>query len=231
MTAKLVTAKRIGLLFWLVVTIIPIVGIVISLLDPVQFYGTQQQYRAFLEKYARWAPLVFIGLQALQVIVTPLSHYSVGYMGGFLFGPLLGSVYNYIGRIVGHVSAFFLSRCIGNTIVRRFVPEKTLGKYDHIANRPLVLFLIYFLPLFPDDEISYLVGLSRMRFRFFLLANILGHLGGSMSLAYMGSGISTKDPLFWALTISTLAGFPVLWLALRRKPRRCEQDPPENDDG
>jgi len=185
MIATRAAAKKVALIFWLVVTVIPIVGIILSLLDPVQFYGTQQQYRSFIQEYGHWAPLVFVGLQAFQVIVTPLSHYSVGYMGGFLFGPLWGSVYNYIGRLVGHVGAFFLSRCIGTTVVKRFVPEQTLQKYDHITNRPLVLFLIYFLPLFPDDEISYLVGLSRMRFRFFLLANVFGHLGGSMSLAYM----------------------------------------------
>ena len=34
-----------------------------------------------------------------------------------------------------------------------------------------------------------------MKFRMFFLANFFGHIGGSLGLAYLGSGINTKDPL------------------------------------
>ena len=140
--------------FWVAVTIIPIIGIVLSLTDPVKFYDTQEQYRAFSSRYGAWAPVAFILLQALQVVITPISHYSVGYMGGFLFGPLLGGLYNYVGRLCGHLMAFSLSRFGAYRLVARVVPHSTLLKYDSFVNQPMILFLIYFLPFFPDDEIS-----------------------------------------------------------------------------
>lgn len=203
--------------FWIIITIIPILGIILSIASPYSFYDTRDDFRRFSDTFGVWAPLAFIGLQVLQVVVTPLSHYSVGYMGGFLFGPVWGGMYNYIGRIIGHIAAFWLARTIGAPIVRKFVPDKTYEKYDRlVAKHPAVLFLIYFLPLFPDDEISYLVGISRMRFGLFLLANVFGHVGGAVSLAYLGAGINTKDPVFWILFVGTLAGFPVLWWLSRR---------------
>ncbi len=213
------SSRYIGLIFWVLITVIPIIGIILSLIDPISFFSTQEQIREFSSKYDNWAPILFIALQILQVVVAPLSHYSVGYMGGFLYGPILGGIYNYIGRVIGHLIAFGLSRSIGSPIVRKFVPSQTIAKYDKfVSNRADVLFLVYFLPLFPDDEISYLVGLSKMRFNWFLIANLLGHVGGSLSLSYMGSGIDTKDPYFWVLFISTLAGFPILFYLARRKP-------------
>jgi len=209
--------KWTGYIFWLVVTIIPIAGLIISLVSPVQFYAEQNQWREFVQQFGFYSPLIFILIQAVQVIITPLNHYSVGFMGGFLYGTWLGALYNYIGRILGHIIAFFIARLLGRPLVKRFVSQKTIDKYDkYVSNKSLILFLFYFLPLFPDDEISYLSGLSKMKTKWFVLANVFGHVGGSLSLAYLGSGISSKDPLFWILNIVTLLGFPILWYLFRK---------------
>jgi len=210
--------KHAGLVFWVIVTALPILGIIFSVLDPVRFYSEQEEFQAFAKTYGIYGPIAFIIMQILQVVFTPISHYSVGYMGGFLYGTYYGSLYNWIGRIIGHAAAFSLSRTLGRRLALRYVQQKTLDKYDrYVSGRYLILFLIYFLPLFPDDEISYLAGLSKMRFRWFLLANLFGHVGGSLSLAYLGNGVDTKDALFWVLTIVTLAGFPLIWFLMRKR--------------
>ena len=166
------------------------------------------------------APLAFVALQAIQVVVTPISHYSVGVVGGFLYGPYLGGLLNYIGRVIGHLIAFFLARILGRKTAERYVSSKTLERYDkYVSDKSLILFLIYYLPVFPDDEISYLAGLFKMKFKMFLLANLFGHLGGSLGLAYIGSGIDIKDPLFWIITISVLIGFSLVWWLMRRRKK------------
>ncbi len=69
------------------------------------------------------------------------------------------------------------------------------------------MFLAYFLPIFPDDELSYLAGLSTMRPKVFLPLMAIGHISGSLSLAYIGNGIqSFKEPLFIILSLVTLIG-------------------------
>ena len=69
------------------------------------------------------------------------------------------------------------------------------------------MFLAYFLPLFPDDELSYLAGISAMKPKIFLPIMAIGHIGGSLALAYAGNGIqSVKEPLFIILSLVTLAG-------------------------
>ena len=71
----------------------------------------------------------------------------------------------------------------------------------------VLLFLAYFLPLFPDDEISYLAGLSNLSAKLFIPLIVLGHISGSLSLAYIGNGIkSISDPLFIILSLITLIG-------------------------
>src|SRR5262249_27359561 len=43
------------------------------------------------------APLIFIGFQALQVIISPIPGEPVGLLGGYLFGVWGGFVYSMIG--------------------------------------------------------------------------------------------------------------------------------------
>lgn len=212
------TQKFAGVIFWLLVTALPIIGLLFAVFDPKTFTDTQDFWRNKIVAAGVFGPLLFILIQALQVVVTPISHYTIGAIGGFLYGPWIGGLLNWVGRIIGHLTAFFLARTIGRPLVNRFVAAETIEKYDrYTSDKSMVLFLFYFLPLFPDDEMSYLAGLSKMKFRMFLLANLFGHVGGSLGLAYIGSGIDTRDPLFWVLFITTLVGFPLIWYLLRRE--------------
>lgn len=210
--------KLAGIIFWLIVTVLPIAGLFFAVFDPQTFTDSQDFWRSKIASAGIFGPLLFVLIQALQVVLTPISHYTIGAIGGFLYGPWVGGLLNWMGRIIGHLTAFFLARTIGRPIVTRFVASETIEKYDrYTSDKSLVLFLFYFLPLFPDDEISYLAGLSKMKFRIFLLANMFGHVGGSFGLAYIGSGIDTRDPLFWILFVITLVGFPLVWYLLRGK--------------
>lgn len=207
-------------IFWLIVTILPIIGIVLGLLDSYGFSQAQEYWREKILVFGLFAPVAFVAIQVLQVVITPISHYSIGVVGGFLYGPYLGALLNWLGRVIGHSLAFFIARMFGRRLAEKFVSPDTLAKYDrYVSSGSLTLFLIYFLPLFPDDEVSYLAGLSKMKFNMFFLANIFGQVGGSLGLAYLGSGINTKDSLFWVLTTVTLIGFPLLWWLLRRQSK------------
>ena len=186
-------------------TIVPILLIILGYIYPSVFFGSQDSLRTFIEGYGVLAPLVFIFLQILQVVLTPLSHYSVGLLGGYLFGPWVGFVYNWSGRVIGTLIAFYLARTFGRKIVTKLVKLKTMKKYDTIFEKgKFILFLIYFLPLFPDDELSYLAGVSSLKAKMFIPLMLLGHVGGSFGLAYVGAGFSMSDPIFIIFSVLTI---------------------------
>jgi len=137
-------------------------------------------------------------LQIIQVVLTPISHYAVGLAGGFIFGTWYGFFLNYIGRVIGHLIAFIISRSIGRPIVERLVKPENLVKYDKFWEKggAFLLFLFYYLPLFPDDEISYIAGTSKIKLIPFIVANLLGQTGGALTLAYLGNGIKLKTITF-----------------------------------
>jgi len=200
-------------LIWYLLTFIPLVLLLIGYIFPSTFFGSQDAISEFVAGFGVFAAAAFIILQILQVVITPLSHYTVSIAGGFIFGLWPGFVYNYIGRVIGTAIAFYLGRRFGRRIIRHVVKPETIKKYDNfIGKSSLLIFLTYFLPLFPDDEISYLAGFSSINPRVFLPLMIIGHISGSLSLAYIGSGIhSMKEPLFIILSLITLIGG--IWFA------------------
>lgn len=211
---------------WYLLTIIPILLLILGYIFPVSFFSSQDSIRNFVNSFGIFAPLAFILIQILQVVITPLSHYTVSLAGGFIFGTWLGFIYNLIGRIIGTTIAFYLGRFLGRKIIKHVVKPETIQKYDYYFDKgKLLLFLAYFLPLFPDDELSYLAGFSSIKPKIFLPLMAIGHISGSLSLAYMGNDIqSIKEPTFIILSLITLIGG--VWFVLYY--RKIKNNKPEN---
>lgn len=212
----LITMKKIKLL-WYLLTAIPIVLLILGYLFPSTFFSNQEQIRSFIESYGALAPLIFILIQIVQVVLTPISHYVVSLVGGFIFGIFQGFLYNWIGRVIGTAIAFYIGRKLGRRLVQRLVKPENLGKYDKLFEKgKIILFLMYFLPLFPDDELSYLAGISSIKTKAFIPIMLIGHIGGSLGLAFLGAGSTFKDPWFIVFSAVTfLAG--ILFVIFSKK--------------
>ena len=170
-----------------------------------KYLGSREQFQAWVSSFGYAAPFAFFVLQVAQVVLTPVNHYVVGILGGAMFGLWKGFILNFAGRTLGSFIAFFIGKKLGRPIVKKFISDEAIDKYDKYASRSgWILFLIYFLPFFPDDEITYIAGISKMSFYVFLPAMVFGHVGGSLALAYAGAGINVKDLLFYIIIIITL---------------------------
>lgn len=73
-------------------------------------YLSPEAIRGLLTGFGIWAPLIFIGLQALQVVISPIPGEATGVLGGFLFGTWIGALYSTLGLMLGSALAFGLSR-------------------------------------------------------------------------------------------------------------------------
>lgn len=213
--------------------ILPLIALVIyGYISPLGFFGSIDNIKEIVGRYALLGPLIFIGIQILQVVLTPINHYVVGVAGGVLFGAWFGGLYNWIGRVIGHFIAFLLSRTFGRRLVKKIVGEQLLNKYDRIweKNGGFYLFLIYFLPVFPDDEISYITGISKMRVKVFLLAAIFGHLGGAFGLSFIGAGIGQRNPFVIGIFVVLTVGCFFLWLFRKKVEKFFEKFFPKKEE-
>lgn len=144
-------------------------------------------------------------IQVGQNIIAPIAHYPILLAGGFVFGPVLGFLYNWIGTSVGTILIILLTRKFGRPLVNKMVSQKFIEKYDYIIQKlsPFGLFLIYALPIFPDDEISYIIGVSAMPVKSIIFAIILGKIPGA-SLSFMGDKVVGGMPTTAIIQVTVL---------------------------
>ena len=147
-----------GYCAWLVVTDAP------SYRFLVRLYVDKHYLKEMLREWGILAPLLFIVLQALQVIVSPIPGEATGFLGGYLFGEALGLLYSTIGLTLGSVVAFAIGRWLGAHYVQNFVKKETWDKLGFIveAEGAILCFMIFLIPGLPKDIVCYLFGISPM---------------------------------------------------------------------
>ena len=141
-------------------------------------FTDQQKMSDFLNACGIWGPLMFVVIQAVQVVI-PILPGAVGCVYGVIFwGPVIGFILNYTGICIGSVCAFLIARRFG----RQFVMDMTGGKFFAKYSKYLLkenqfekLFaLLIFLPVAPDDFLCYLAGISSMSVKKFTAIILLG---------------------------------------------------------
>ena len=141
-------------------------------------FTDETQMELFLNSCGIFAPLFFVFIQAVQVII-PILPGAVGCVYGVMFwGPLKGFIFNYIGICIGSIGAFLIARRFGQRLVIQMTGEKFYDKYSkylEMENRFEKIFaLLIFLPVAPDDFLCYLAGISKMDLKKFVTIILLG---------------------------------------------------------
>lgn len=159
--------------------------------------------KRFLKAAGPLAPVIFIVVQTLQVVFAPIPGEATGFIGGYLFGVPLGMLYSTIGLTLGSTLAFLLGRWLEAHFVARVVKPETLKRFDFLMERQgaLVAFFLFVIPGFPKDYLCFILGLSLMPLKLFLLLSTVGRLPGTLMLTLQGAKVYEGDYLFSAILI------------------------------
>ena len=205
-TTRLIVAISILASLALIVIVLGLSGYLLPLLDRLrEVFAGKDQMRQYVESWGAYAPAAFILIQTLQVVIAPIPGEFTGAVGGFIFGAMPNIVYSSIGLTLGSILAFAAARIVGLPLVELVISRATLEKFHFLTERRgiLIILVLYIIPGFPKDILSYLVGLSPMGFVPFVAACGLGRLPGTVMLSYSGSAVYDENwPLLAA--VSTL---------------------------
>ena len=132
------------------------------------------------------APLIFMLIYALgTVFFFPGSIMTL--LGGALFGPVLGTVYNLTAATTGAILSFLVARYLASG----WVEKKTGGKLKQLIvgveneGWHFVAF-VRLVPLFPFNLLNYALGLTRIKLSHYSLASFVFMLPGAAAYTYLG---------------------------------------------
>ena len=145
-----------------------------------------QGLRDYIAQFGNMAVFLFILFCFLQVVILPVPGSIAVAAGVALFGPLKCAIYSFIGIVIGSIVAFAIGRWIGYKAVKWIVGQETLDKWlQKLKGKDyLILSIMFLLPMFPDDVLCFVAGLSSMTWLYFLIMITLTRALSSVATAY-----------------------------------------------
>jgi uncharacterized membrane protein YdjX (TVP38/TMEM64 family) len=177
-----------------------------------EIFQGREQLRQYVESWGSWAPAAFVFIQALQVVIAPIPGEFTGAVGGFIFGGLPNVIYSTVGLTIGTLLAFTAAKIVGLPLVKLFVSQEILEKFHFLTERrgTLLALILFTIPGFPKDILSYILGISPMAFIPFALVSTLGRLPGTILLSFSGSAVYDEN---WTVLALMCGGCGVVFAA------------------
>jgi uncharacterized membrane protein YdjX (TVP38/TMEM64 family) len=155
-------------------------------------------------------------------------------VGGALFGTTWGLVYSTIGLTIGTLICFGLGRLWGEPLIRPWLSEHNWSRMNFIveAEGAILCFILYLIPGFPKDIVSYLFGISPMPFWLFALVSTIGRIPGTWISSYFGAHVGDQQYVYAAVFIAlvTAACLPLYYYRHRIVQRLHRKRRPQGPD-
>lgn len=150
------------------------------------------------------APLAYIGIYTLQVVVGPVPGLPIGAAAGFVFGLVPAVVYGLVGLSLGIGIAMVAGRTWGLRLLGRIAGPETIAKWEQmrLINSPLTWLLIFLGP--SPDLILFVAGMSRIPLPRLLLVGLVGRSPAMFGATFLGAGVLDAGP--WLLVGATIVG-------------------------
>jgi len=152
--------------------------------------------QAFLKGLGGLAPLGYVLLRVVAIVVTVVPNAPLDIAGGMLFGPFWGTIYSLVGSEAGAIACFLLARYLGREAITRFL-HRDITFSNRIALRHLgyIVLVARLEPVFSFALVSYGAGLTVMSLRSFALCTLIGMTPGTIILNYYGKSFFSGSML------------------------------------
>lgn len=156
-------------------------------------------FEGLLKENLQTAKYIFFFISFAQPILLPIPEAVTIPGASAVFGPAVAAAIAFPGTLLGISAMFFAARYGGRKFISRFIKEEQLEKYQQYVskNETLIMFLLFIIPILPDEIICVGAGIGQVSPKRFLLIASISKLFTATLLAYsveLAEGLSLTAP-------------------------------------
>ncbi|RDH82416.1 MAG: sulfurtransferase [endosymbiont of Galathealinum brachiosum] len=142
--------------------------------------------QSWIESAGHAAPVLFICIYILSTILF-LPGSLLTLLGGALFGPVWGTLYNLTGATAGAMISFLISRYLASGWIEKKAAGKTQQLIKGVESEGwrFVAFT-RLVPIFPFNLLNYALGLTKISFSQYSFASFIFMFPGALAYTYIG---------------------------------------------
>lgn len=166
--------------------------------------------RSVVESGGIFSFLVFIVFQILQTTILQMPAIIVTLVGVLVFGQWKAFVLSYLAVMLGSIIMFWIGRKCGRKFLHWLCGEQTAEHWiNRMSHGKYLFFLMMLFPVFPDDILCVVAGVTSMSFPFFIWTNLIARGIAIACIVFFGSGAIIPyhgwGLLVWGLIIAFMA--------------------------
>ena len=176
---------------------------------------SEEEFRRHVESLGAWGPVVYIAVYLLR----PLIFFPAGVLSaaaGVVWGAALGFLYVQIAANISSTVEFFIARYFARELLRKYFKGRIARLDEKIEKHGfLTVFLIRLIPNVAWDIQNLSLGLTRVKFRDYFFATLLGIMPVSFAFVFFGSSLIKvlfNPKNFWVIGVAILLFAGVFYL-------------------
>jgi len=186
----------------------------------IKFVSQPERFRAWVDHHGLWGRLAFIGMMILQIIVAIIPGEPLEIGAGYAFGALEGTLLCMVSVVIGSALVFCLVRKFGVKAVEIFFSREKIDSVRFLQNSRnlnFLVFTVFFIPGTPKDILTYCVGLTKMRFRTWLVISGVARIPSIITSTVGGDALGLKNHGFAVLVFLVTLAISAMGLLLYKK--------------
>ncbi|MAK04849.1 MAG: hypothetical protein CMA03_03050 [Euryarchaeota archaeon] len=175
-------------LFFLWKLIIGLMVLIFSIIVGYQLFTNTEFINELIQESGSMGPFVYLCILSLAIVMlfpTPILKIFTGTFFGFSLGLLI----NFLASMIGGIIAFFIGRFFFRDTIKRMISENKLAieLEKSLEQEGFKLsFLVRLSPLIPDEWLNYVLSISPISTKTFVLSNS-SSIVYSLIYAYYGA--------------------------------------------
>ena len=148
-----------------------------------------EKLKAIVESGGMFSFVVFVILQILQTTILQIPAIFVTIAGTLVFGRWTAFILSFIAVMIGSIIMFWIGRKAGRKFLNWLAGKDEADKWiNRMSHGKYLFFLMMLFPMFPDDILCVIAGLTNMSFSYFFITNLIARGVGIACTVFFGSG-------------------------------------------
>lgn len=176
-------------------------------------FETPEDFKVYVEGFGIWGFLVVLFIQIAQVVVAIIPGEFVEFICGALYGWLGGLILCLIGVSIGQAIIFFSVKFFGREFIETIAGSKAMEKLKFLQDEKklkAIIFVLFFIPGTPKDLINYIVPLTKIKLKDFILISVIARIPSAISSTYAGDLFIENNFKMLLITYGAIAVFSLV---------------------
>ena len=206
------------------IKIIALFVLIVGSIILISIYGkniNQRELKRIMHVYKGLSIFIFLLIYTLKSFFVVLPSVPLIVFAGSVYGPIGGFILSMTGATLSATTSFLISRRAGPDFIHRLLGNRAKflnNKVDNYGIRIIAIMRAAFV--IPFDILSYLAGLTKMKYRDFIGGTLIGIVAEIFSLAYFGANLrrpGSKGFIYSILTIIVVIAVPIIYSKISSK--------------